>query len=102
MKVAWYASELLGVAASLSRSPSAIESPRNRNLDLPTDGSASLDRSTVVQTIKEDFERSYFVTGNLTTDAYEENCEFADPAGSFKGLHRLHHVLVHLFGSSVM
>ncbi|CAN1309022.1 hypothetical protein LINPERPRIM_LOCUS27556 [Linum perenne] len=88
LKVAWYASELLGVAASLFRSPSAIESPRNSNLDLPSDGSASLDRSTVVQTIKEDFQRSYFVTGNLTADAYEENCEFADPAGSFKGLRR--------------
>lgn len=26
--------------------------------------------------------------GNLTLDAYEERCEFADPAGSFKGLRR--------------
>lgn len=26
--------------------------------------------------------------GNLTLDAYEEHCEFADPAGSFKGLRR--------------
>lgn len=27
-------------------------------------------------------------SGNLTVDAYEEDCEFADPAGSFKGLRR--------------
>lgn len=26
--------------------------------------------------------------GNLTLDAYEEDCEFADPAGSFRGLRR--------------
>ena len=26
--------------------------------------------------------------GNLTLDAYEDDCEFADPAGSFKGLRR--------------
>lgn len=26
--------------------------------------------------------------GSLTLDAYEEDCEFADPAGSFKGLRR--------------
>ncbi|CAN1237365.1 hypothetical protein LINGRAPRIM_LOCUS1863 [Linum grandiflorum] len=84
LKVAWYASELLGVAASIFRSPSLAESPRSSNLDLPAD----LDRSTVVETIKQDFQRSYFVTGNLTPDAYEENCEFADPAGSFKGLRR--------------
>lgn len=28
------------------------------------------------------------ITGNLTLQAYEEQCEFADPAGSFKGLRR--------------
>lgn len=27
-------------------------------------------------------------SGNLTVDAYKEDCEFADPAGSFKGLRR--------------
>eukprot|EP00267_Zea_mays_P041891 XP_020393831.1 uncharacterized protein LOC109939866 [Zea mays] len=32
--------------------------------------------------------RSYFVTGNLTLRAYEEDCEFADPAGSLRGLRR--------------
>jgi hypothetical protein len=31
----------------------------------------------------------YFVcSGNLTLQAYEEDCEFADPAGSFEGLRR--------------
>lgn len=29
-----------------------------------------------------------FKSGQLTLDAYEEDCEFADPAGSFKGLPR--------------
>ncbi|CAN1801701.1 hypothetical protein LINPERHAP1_LOCUS23077, partial [Linum perenne] len=93
LKVAWYVSDLLGVASSIFRSPSMIKSPRNISLNLPTDGSASLDRSTVVQTIKEDFRRSYFVTAsdsdvsrNLTPNVYEENYEFADPVGSFKGL----------------
>jgi hypothetical protein len=27
-------------------------------------------------------------TGNLTLRAYEDDCEFADPAGSFRGLQR--------------
>lgn len=26
--------------------------------------------------------------GNLTLKAYEDDCEFADPAGSFRGLNR--------------
>ncbi|XP_048494048.1 uncharacterized protein LOC104887036 isoform X2 [Beta vulgaris subsp. vulgaris] len=86
LKVAWYASELLGIAASALRSPPSDvidESP-----ELPCDASGVVDRAAVVETIKQDFQRSYFVTGNLTLDAYEEDCEFADPAGSFKGLRR--------------
>ncbi|KAH9731804.1 hypothetical protein KPL70_010104 [Citrus sinensis] len=88
LKIAWYGSELLGIAASFLRSPSP--SDVENDLKLATDGSgaAELDRATVVEAIKEDFARSYFVTGNITLDAYEEDCEFADPAGSFKGLRR--------------
>lgn len=88
LKIAWYGSELLGIAASFLRSPSP--SDVENDLKLATDGSgaAELDRATVVEAIKEDFARSYFVTGNLTLDAYEEDCVFADPAGSFKGLRR--------------
>jgi len=39
-----------------------------------------------------DFDQIYdawlLISGNLTLGAYEENCEFADPAGSFRGLRR--------------
>ncbi|XP_015583670.1 uncharacterized protein LOC8286677 isoform X2 [Ricinus communis] len=85
LKVAWYSSELLGIAASFFRSPSVTS---EANFKLSIDDLGSIDRATVVQSIKDDFQRSYFVTGNLTSDAYEEDCEFADPAGSFKGLRR--------------
>ncbi|XVE73814.1 hypothetical protein DITRI_Ditri11bG0148900 [Diplodiscus trichospermus] len=88
LKVAWYGSELLGIAASFLRSPSNVEEAAQNNVELGVDGSGAIDRTAVVQTIKDDFERSYFVTGQLTLDAYEEDCEFADPAGSFKGLRR--------------
>ncbi|CAM8903175.1 unnamed protein product [Rhodiola kirilowii] len=89
LKVAWYSSELLGIAASVIRSPQnvTIESPAPAT----TGGNEVplvLDRETVVKSIKDDFSRSYFVTGNLTLAAYLEECEFADPAGSFKGLQR--------------
>nr|KJB09711.1 hypothetical protein B456_001G158400 [Gossypium raimondii] len=88
LKVAWYGSELLGIAASYIRSPSKVEEAAQKDLKLGLDGSGAIDRTAVIQTIKDDFERSYFVTGQLTLDAYEEDCEFADPAGSFKGLRR--------------
>ncbi|KAL2552936.1 Nuclear transport factor 2 (NTF2) family protein [Forsythia ovata] len=87
LKIAWYGSEFLGIAASFLRSSNEIDD-RERNLELSVDGFGKIDRASVVETIKEDFQRSYFVTGNLTLDAYEKDCEFADPAGSFRGLSR--------------
>lgn len=61
LKVAWYSSELLGIAASAFRSPSDEEeaSPPQRLLQ-------TIDRASVVDTIKQDFQRSYFVTGLIT------------------------------------
>ncbi|GAB4861682.1 hypothetical protein Ancab_036935 [Ancistrocladus abbreviatus] len=85
LKMAWYGSELLGIVASLFRSNAEASSQYS---ELVHDGSGPVDRTAIVDTIKQDFQRSYFVTGNLTLGAYEENCEFADPAGSFRGLRR--------------
>lgn len=62
LKIAWYGSELLGIAASFLRSPSNVE-PRENDIKLAIDGSKFVDREIVVETIKRDFERSYFVTG---------------------------------------
>ncbi|GAU51069.1 hypothetical protein TSUD_84280 [Trifolium subterraneum] len=58
-----YNSELLGIAASVFRSPSGEDEASPLRL---------------LETIDRD----------LTLNAYEEDCEFADPAGSFKGLQR--------------
>lgn len=62
LKVAWYGSELLGIAASYFRSPSSTEAPQ-KDLMLEKDASGTIDRGIVVETIKDDFQRSYFVTG---------------------------------------
>lgn len=66
LKVVWYGSELLGIAASFLRSPSNVEIPQ-KDLKLARDGSEAVDRAIVVETIKEDFARSYFVTGLAKT-----------------------------------
>ncbi|XP_051132624.1 uncharacterized protein LOC127252475 isoform X2 [Andrographis paniculata] len=86
LRIAWYASEFLGIAASLIRPPP--ERISSGGAALSVDESGKLDRAAVVESIKQDFERSYFVTGNVCVSAYEEDCEFADPAGSFRGLKR--------------
>ncbi|KAL8263473.1 hypothetical protein R6Q59_021603 [Mikania micrantha] len=94
LKTAWYGSELLGIAASFFRSPEKLV---EREV-------AEVDREIIVEIIKGDFQRSYFVTGrkgkqvimlnlydcsgDVTVDAYEDECEFADPVGSFKGVSR--------------
>ncbi|XP_028556435.1 uncharacterized protein LOC110111168 isoform X3 [Dendrobium catenatum] len=84
LRVAWYGSELLGIAASFFR-PTPLQEELSKVSD---DELGILDRGRVVEAIKDDFRRSYFVTGNLTLSAYNEDCEFADPAGSFRGLRR--------------
>ncbi|KAF3340359.1 hypothetical protein FCM35_KLT16130 [Carex littledalei] len=87
LKVAWYGSELLGIVASFFRPGSSGQMSEESTRD-DDEESECVGRAQVVEAIKEDFERSYFVTGNLTLKAYEDDCEFADPAGSFRGLNR--------------
>lgn len=61
LRLAWYGSELLGIAASFFR-PAPPPAPVE---DLAGDGDelGSMTRAQVVEAIKEDFQRSYFVTG---------------------------------------
>ncbi|KAL2892131.1 Family of serine hydrolases 2, partial [Bienertia sinuspersici] len=56
--------------------------------ELLCDETGAVDRTAVVETIKKDFQRSYFFTGKVTLGAYEEDCRFDDPIGSYKGLAR--------------
>lgn len=63
LKMAWYGSEVLGIAASFFRSPTGTEASSGGNLELEIDGSGVVDRALVADTIKDDFQRSYFVTG---------------------------------------
>nr|ABK26182.1 unknown [Picea sitchensis] len=86
LKLAWYGSEALGIAASVFRPSTAVQPSGEQSSQNEVAG--SIPKDAVVDAIKKDFERSYFVTGNLTTIIYEEDCEFADPAGSFRGLKR--------------
>lgn len=66
LKIAWYGSEFLGIAASLLRSPSE-SADSGAEVELCADGLGKIDRAAVVETIKQDFNRSYFVTGRICT-----------------------------------
>lgn len=63
LKIAWYGSELLGIAASVFRSPASPPPPTLTGFEVPVDCSGRVVRVAVVDSIKQDFKRSYFVTG---------------------------------------
>lgn len=87
LRAAWYGSEVLGIVASFFRSAPQTP-PTSSEIGVEDWPGSVTGQAQVVEAIKKDFDRSYFVTGNLTLNAYEEDCEFADPAGSFRGLSR--------------
>eukprot|EP00250_Pteridium_aquilinum_P007319 c17063_g1_i1 orf=401-1135(-) len=83
LRAAWYGAEALGNVAALFNPKSSISLSDSTD---PLQG--ALDRDYVIQAIVDDYDRGYFVTGNVSSGVYEEDCEFADPAGSFKSLKR--------------
>ncbi|KAG6545240.1 hypothetical protein Mapa_013352 [Marchantia paleacea] len=85
VKLAWYGSEAFGNAVAMFR-PKSGEDQAADDGEQKFDG--PVDREDAVALIKKDFDRSYFVTGNMATGIYENDCEFADPFVSFKGLNR--------------
>ncbi|XP_019246750.1 PREDICTED: uncharacterized protein LOC109226446 isoform X2 [Nicotiana attenuata] len=75
LKMAWYGSEFLGIAASFFRSPTDAEVSSEGNLELEIDESGLVDRALVADTIKADFQRSYFVTGSFKgLSRFKRNC----------------------------
>jgi hypothetical protein len=44
------------------------------------------DTSGLLRRIAKDYARSYFVTGDVDGSLYDDDCEFADPTISFRGL----------------
>lgn len=85
VKLAWYASESFGNLVALFR-PSAREDAEE--VEQADAFQGPVPRQQAVEAIRKDFEKSYFVTGNMSTGIYEADCEFADPFVSFKGLKR--------------
>ncbi|XP_074279810.1 uncharacterized protein LOC141605082 isoform X3 [Silene latifolia] len=88
LKIAWYASELFGMATAVLQPSQTTTAPVVEYQELIGDASGRIERDVVVAAIIQDFQSSYIVTGNVTVEAYEEDCEFADPINSYKGLRR--------------
>lgn len=51
-------------------------------------GEVPQSREELVQRLRADYDRNYFLTGDIDVPLYTEDCEFADPFTSFKGRQR--------------
>ncbi|GJP52153.1 hypothetical protein CLOM_g11248 [Closterium sp. NIES-68] len=49
---------------------------------------AVVERDAAIKALRADYDKSYFVTGDMTMWLYEPDCEFADPFVSFNGRDR--------------
>lgn len=81
LKAVWYAAEQFGklVGRGGKQGEDAVAS---------TSAPQQWDRATVVDSIREDYARNYFVSGAGEMSAYAPDCIFADPFVSFKGVQR--------------
>lgn len=62
--------------------------PEGSEDDVETTLLEPLMRTDAVTRLKADFDRFYFVTGQMDLDLYEEDCTFADPFVAFQGRQR--------------
>ena len=80
VQLAWYASEAFGKVAAVFKNPAGSQ----RETD-DVDEKALATRDEVLTALREDYGKSYFVTGDMSMWIYDPDCEFADPFVSFKG-----------------
>ena len=77
-QLVWNAAESLGNARA-SLVGSEPEMPM---------GEAPSSRDELVDRLRADYDRNYFLTGDIDVPLYTEDCEFADPFTSFRGRQR--------------
>eukprot|EP00291_Cryptomonas_curvata_P005666 CAMPEP_0172196674 /NCGR_PEP_ID=MMETSP1050-20130122/26967_1 /TAXON_ID=233186 /ORGANISM="Cryptomonas curvata, Strain CCAP979/52" /LENGTH=158 /DNA_ID=CAMNT_0012873019 /DNA_START=175 /DNA_END=648 /DNA_ORIENTATION=- len=90
-KAAWISAELLGNLASAFQGGDS-KPPKIQNI--LTD--SFLSRDEALERLKREYERSYFISGEMDIDLYTEDCLFADPFASFRGRERFRRNLANL------
>ena len=82
LKAVWYGAETFGKLVGLSKGAA----PASNSARPPA---AALSRQQAIDSIRQDYDKNYFVGGQgASLDAYDPQCEFADPFVSFKGVGR--------------
>ena len=83
-RLAWYLSEAFGDVTALFRKRGSFDASSSASSEEA--GPASF--AEAVDRLREDYDRAYFVTGQMDIPLYQEDCEFADPFVSFRGVSR--------------
>ena len=100
IQAVWYLSEGLGTVLGNLNSLTSSTDSRQKKMEYETylanRSVMNLDQS--IELLRADYDKVYFVTGDLNLDIYDENCIFADPFGSFTGLDRFKKNLDNLGG----
>lgn len=91
-KGAWYATELFGKLA-------AIGKPASPALNSPAGAPKTLREA--ISRLEADYERRYFIIGQMDEALYADDCEFADAFTSFKGKDRFVANLANLAGGFI-
>eukprot|EP00904_Undaria_pinnatifida_P001460 jgi/Undpi1/11314/HiC_scaffold_30.g13612.m1 len=81
VKAAWYGSELFGNFIGMGNT-------KPIGSKAVVDPTEPIGRTDAIARLKTDFDRFYFVTGQMDLDLYEEDCTFADPFVAFDGRQR--------------
>jgi hypothetical protein len=84
LKAVWFGAEALGDMVAFAKRLEA----RGRDGQGPTPRQEQLSRAEALAALRADYSSNYFVTGKGDLDAYDPQCEFADPFASFKGVDR--------------
>lgn len=90
-QLVWNAAETLGNARA-SLVGSEPEMPM---------GEAPISRDELVERLRADYDRNYFLTGDVDVPLYTDDCEFADPFTSFRGRQRFVQNLKNLAGGFI-
>ncbi|KAK9863070.1 hypothetical protein WJX84_001812 [Apatococcus fuscideae] len=82
LKAIWTAAEKFGDALGRRKGQPVSSQPES----LPQ--TRQMSRAEVIASLREDYNNNYFVSGTGSMEAYEPDCEFADPFASFRGTQR--------------
>jgi hypothetical protein len=87
LKATWIGAEMLGNMVGAAKKGNTNNST-TKNETSTSGGQQTLTREQAIDSIRQDYNVNYFVSGQGDLSAYDPDCRFADPFASFRGTER--------------